>query len=114
MRCGTVVIKNCVTIVQGSFKNNDRISRVIIGKGVISIEKDAFSGCKNLKIVIVPESVELIDETAFKGSGVLLKIPKKSRDEHTYKRVIMILCKENSYADKWFKAKKANCIIVYY
>lgn len=114
MRCGTVIIKNCATIVQGSFQNNDRISRVIIGKGVISIGKDAFSGCENLKIVFVPESVDLIDETAFKGSGVLWKIPKKSKDEYTSRRVLLIYCKKNSYADKWFGAQKKNYIIVYY
>ena len=107
-----IIIEDCCTVKAGLFKNNHQLSEVIIGEGVISIGNEAFAGCKNLKRVFISESIKLIATSAFSGSGVLLKIPNENKSGYISSRTIMIFCKENSYADIWFKDKKTGYIVV--
>ena len=107
-----IIVKDCYAVKDGLFKNNNQLSEVVIGEGVISIGNEAFAGCENLKRVFIPESIKLISTSAFSGSGVLLKIPNESKNGYISSRTIMIFCKENSYADIWFKKKKAGYIVV--
>lgn len=107
-----IVVKDCHTIEDGLFKNNNQLSEVVIGEGVISIGNEAFAGCKKLKRIFIPDSIKLIATSAFSGSGVLLKIPNKNENGYILNRTIMIYCKENSYADIWFKTKKTGYIVV--
>lgn len=105
-----IVVKDCHSIEDGLFKNNNQITEVVITDGVTTIGSNAFAGCKNLKRIFIPDSITLIETSAFDGSGVLLKIP--SKNGYISNRTIMIFCKENSYADIWFKAKKTGYIVV--
>lgn len=107
-----IIVKDCYAVEDGLFKNNNQISEVIINDGVIYIGNEAFAGCENLKRIFIPDSIKHIETSAFSGSGVLLKIPNKSKNGYISYRTIMIFCKENSYADIWFKAKKTGYIVV--
>ena len=107
-----IVVKDCYAVKDGLFKNNNQITEVLITDGVTAIGNDAFAGCKNLKRIFIPDSIKHIETSAFGGSGVLLKIPNKNKTGYILNRTIMIYCKENSYADIWFKTKKTGYIVV--
>lgn len=53
------------SIANDAFKNNIRITNVIIGDGVTKIGAKAFSGCKNLKKATIGTQVENIGAKAF-------------------------------------------------
>lgn len=53
-----------------TFKNNKKIKRVIIKKGITSIPEDAFYGCKNLKSVKLPNGLKTIGPCAFYGTSI--------------------------------------------
>ena len=107
-----IVVKDCHAIENGLFENNNQITEVVIADGVTAIGSNAFAGCENLKRIFIPDSIILIETSAFDGSGVLLKIPNKNENGYILNRTMMIFCKENSYADIWFKAKKTGYIVV--
>lgn len=107
-----IVVNDCCAVKGGLFKNNDQISEVVIGDGIISIENEAFAGCERLKKIFIPDSIKHIAASAFDGSGALLKISSKNKNEYVLYRAIMIYCRENSYADIWFKMKKEGYIVV--
>ena len=48
-----------------TFKNNKKIKKVVIKKGITEIPADSFSGCKNLKSVSIPATVKKIGTNAF-------------------------------------------------
>ena len=52
----------------------DKITKVTLENGIISIGNDAFSGCVNLESVTIPESVTAISKKAFFGCGNLKSI----------------------------------------
>jgi len=59
-----------------NFKNNLKIKKVIIKKGVTSICKNAFRNCSNLKEVKIAKTVKTIGKYSFEGTGIkTLKIP---------------------------------------
>lgn len=107
-----IVVNGCSVVKDGSFKNNNQISEVVISDGIISIGNQAFAGCEKLKKIFVPDSIKHIAASAFDGSGVMLKIPSKNKNEYVLYRTIMIYCRENSYANMWFKSKKIGYIVV--
>ena len=107
-----IVVKDCHAIEDGLFKNNNQITEVVITDGVTTIGSNAFADCKNLKRIFIPDSITFIETSAFDGSGTLLKIPNKNKNGYILNRTIMIFCKENSYADIWFKTKKIGYIVV--
>ena len=48
-----------------TFKNNKKIKKVVIKKGVTSISNDAFYKCKNLKTVSIPNTIKTIGMYSF-------------------------------------------------
>lgn len=60
-----------------TFKNNKRIKKVVVKKGVTSVSDRAFYKCKNLKKVILPNSVTKIGNWSFWGTKITsVKFPK--------------------------------------
>lgn len=53
------------SISDNAFKNNKRITKVIIGDNITSIGKNAFSGCNNLTTVSIGNNVRTIGNKAF-------------------------------------------------
>lgn len=58
-----------VTDVQnGAFRNNKKLTKIVIGKNVTKIGKNAFAGCKNVKTVLFKsKTVTSVGKNAFKG-----------------------------------------------
>ena len=72
-------------ISKQAFKNNKKITSVIIGKNVRTIEKQAFYGCKKLKNVTIKSSVlTKIGKKAFYKNAKTLKfkVPKKKASKY--------------------------------
>ncbi|MBO4591393.1 MAG: leucine-rich repeat protein [Eubacterium sp.] len=64
------------------FKNNSKLTSVVIGKNVKSIGANCFSGCKKLKkITFKGSSVNKVGKNSFKktGSSVVVITPKSSK-----------------------------------
>ncbi len=75
---GTLTIKGKGDIPKKkTFKNNKKIKKVVIKKGIKSIPNNAFKKCVKLKKVTIPSSVKKIGTYAFSGTGLKkLTIPK--------------------------------------
>jgi hypothetical protein len=63
-----------VSVSANAFKNNKKITEVIIGKNVQTIGANAFSGCSNLKTVKFGSKVTSIGNSAFAKCTSLTKI----------------------------------------
>ena len=69
-------------IADNAFKNNKKVTKVVIPSNIITIGKNAFSGCSKLKTIQI-KSTKLtsksISKNAFKGISkkVTIKVPKK-------------------------------------
>lgn len=56
------------TILKGAFKNNKKLTKIVIGKNVTKIGKNAFAGCKHVKTVLFKsKTVTSVGKNAFKG-----------------------------------------------
>ena len=53
---------------------NENLTKVILPKGLICIEKDAFAGCRNLEYVTIPLEVTEIGESAFYNCTSLKRV----------------------------------------
>ena len=53
------------TILNGAFKDNLTVKKVVIGEGISKIEENAFFGCENLEIITLPQSLTQIKDSAF-------------------------------------------------
>ena len=58
-------------IAPNAFKNNKKLTKLVIGKNVKKIGKNAFRGCKKLKSVTIGKNVEIIGAYAFYGDKKL-------------------------------------------
>lgn len=68
---GNIIIPDGVKhIAGGVFKNNARITGVIVPGSVCDIGEEAFCGCKNLKELTLNEGIRNIEDRAFKGSSL--------------------------------------------
>ena len=58
-----------VTAIQnGAFKNNKKLTKIVIGKNVTKIGKNAFAGCRNVKTVLFKsKTVTSVGKNTFKG-----------------------------------------------
>ena len=68
------------TIGKNAFKNNKKLTQVIIGKHVTKIGANAFNGAKKLKkITIKSTQLKKVGKKAFKGidKKCKIKVPKK-------------------------------------
>ena len=69
-------------IADNAFKNNKKVTKVVIPDNIITIGKNAFNGCSKLKTIQI-KSTKLtsksISKNAFKGISkkVTIKVPKK-------------------------------------
>ncbi len=86
---GTVKIPAAITvdgitykvtaIAANAFKNNKKVTKVIIGSNVKTIGKNAFSGCSKLKTVSMGKNVATISDKAFYKCTALTKITIPSK-----------------------------------
>lgn len=80
------------SIKNGAFKNNKKLTSVIIGKNVASIGKSAFAGCSKLKKVTI-KTLKLkknkVGANAFKGikAKAVIRVPKKKLK--AYKKILL-------------------------
>ncbi len=63
-----------ISIAANAFKNNKKITKVIIGNNVTSIGKNSFSGCSKLKTLTIGNNVALIGDNAFSNCTSLKKV----------------------------------------
>lgn len=68
-------------IVDNSFKNNNKITKITIGENIVSIGKNAFYGCKKLKTITIRSkklTSKTVSKNAFKGLTKIttIKVPK--------------------------------------
>ena len=76
---GEIRIAEGVTgIPYGLFRNNSRITGIIVPEGVTKIEDDAFSYCENLLSVTLPSTLETLGEGVFANCSNLTSIEDKS------------------------------------
>lgn len=76
-------------ISKNAFKNNKKLTQVIIGKHVTKIGANAFNGAKKLKkITIKSTQLKKVGKKAFKGidKKCKIKVPKKKLT--SYKRLL--------------------------
>ena len=67
-------------IAAKAFRNDKKLTTVVIGKNIQKIGKEAFAGCKNLKQVTVKsKALKDIGKNAFKGikKNAKISVPKK-------------------------------------
>jgi hypothetical protein len=75
-------------IANGAFKNNKKLTSVVIGKNVVSVGKEAFKGCTKLKKVTVKSTrLKKVGKGALKDvdKNVVIKVPKEKLI--TYKKI---------------------------
>lgn len=65
------------SIADNAFKNNKKITRVVIGSNIVTIGKNAFAKCTNITSIVVGKNVTKI-EKCFYGCGKLEKITIQS------------------------------------
>ncbi len=78
-----------VSVGKNAFKNNKKITKVIIGKNVKKISSNAFRKCKKLKkVVIKSKKLKKVAKTAFKKvkKNCKFTVPKKKRK--AYKKLL--------------------------
>jgi transglutaminase-like putative cysteine protease len=77
-------------IGKNAFKGNKKLSRVTIGKNVITIEGNAFASCSGLtKISFKGTSVKKIGAKAFNGTGAKLKVTVPKKTFAKYKKMLL-------------------------
>ena len=62
------------SIAASAFKNNKKLTKVVIGGNVRKIGKNAFRGCKELKSVTIGKNVTTIGAYAFYGDRKLTEV----------------------------------------
>ena len=62
------------TILNGAFKDNLKIKKVVVAEGILEIEENAFFGCENLETIEIPESLTIIKDSAFENCKSLKEI----------------------------------------
>lgn len=92
---GTVQIPNTVTIAgvkysvktiaKNAFKNNKKVTTIVLGKNITTIGEKAFAGCSKLKKVVIEKNVSKINKQAFYKCKSLKTIIIKSRKLKTQK-----------------------------
>ena len=68
-------------VANNAFKNNKKLTKVILGKNVTKVGKNAFKGCKKLKTVKLPKGLSKKKKAALKKqirkAGVSSKVKIK-------------------------------------
>jgi hypothetical protein len=77
-------------IGKNAFKGNKKLSKVIIGKNVKTIEANAFAGCSGLKsFTFKGTAVSKIGSKAFKGTGTKVKVTVPKKSFAKYKKMLI-------------------------
>lgn len=84
------------SVAKNAFKNNKRITEVIVGKNVTMIKDQAFANAKALKKVTLGKNTTKIGKNVFKGSKKLktvivksTKLKKSSLKKNTFKGITL-------------------------
>ena len=88
IKIGSVICK-VDTIASNALKNNKKVTNIVIGTNIKTIQKRAFYGCKNLKkIRIKSKLLKKIGTQAFSGTNkkITIKVPVKKLN--TYKKIL--------------------------
>lgn len=96
------VVYPVTKIQDNAFKNNDKVTRIIVGKNITEIGKNAFAGCENLERIVIGKKVERIGSKAFKNCKSLNVIEIKSKK----------LNAKNIAEDAFKNVKKGTKIVV--
>ena len=80
------------SIANGAFKNNKKLTKVVVGGNVRKIGKNAFRGCKKLKSVTIGKNVTTIGAYAFYGDRKLTEVNFKTKklnkvDKAAFKKI---------------------------
>ena len=75
------------SVAANAFKNNKKLTSVVIGKNINSIGKKAFFGCKKLKkVTIKSKNLKTVGKAAFRKAGtkkLVVKVPAKMKKAYT-------------------------------
>ncbi|SDB36041.1 MBG domain-containing protein [Eubacterium oxidoreducens] len=79
------------SIAEKAFKNNTKLTSVVIGENVSAIGKQAFYGCKKLKTIVIKTTklkAKNVGNAAFKkvSSSVKVTVPKEKKND--YKKLL--------------------------
>ena len=101
---------NGVYSIPTSFKDCDKLEKVVIGDNILSIPADCFDGCDNLRIVILGNRVGGIGDRAFRMCASLDTVYAKRSNAPALgtnffnftpsSKVVVINC-ESDYASVW-------------
>lgn len=97
---GTATVPDTVTIdgktykvtsiSDNAFKNNKKLTKIVVGKNITGIGKNAFNGCKKLKTIVI-KSTKLtskgVKKGAFKGISQKTKVKVPKKCVKTYKKL---------------------------
>ena len=77
----TVYVPKKVTIINGAFKNNKKIKKIVLSDKVDNIYDGSFDTLKNLKEVVFSKGLTTIEKGAFRKCPKVksIKIPKKCK-----------------------------------
>lgn len=63
-----------VSIGQGSFSGNTRLSKLVLPEGLITIKENSFKNCINLESLFIPDSVTSLGQDVFSGMSNLKEL----------------------------------------
>ena len=75
-----------VSVAKNAFKNNTKVTKIVISSNITKIENGAFVGTKNLKTIKINSlSLNKISKGAFKGinKNAVIKVPKSKKKAYT-------------------------------
>ena len=75
-------------IGKNAFKNNEKVTKVSVGKNITTIGANAFSGCTKLKTITINTKLltaKNVSKDAFKGitANTVIKVPKSKVAAYT-------------------------------
>lgn len=78
---------NVTEISKNAFKDNKKVTKIVLPAGIKKIGANAFSGCEKLKVIEIKSkylTTKTLDAKAFKGikRGTVIKVPKSKLKEY--------------------------------
>ena len=78
---------NVTEISKNAFKDNKKVTKIVLPAGIKKIGANAFSGCEKLKVIEIKSkylTTKTLDAKAFKGikRGTVIKVPKSKIKEY--------------------------------
>ena len=69
-----VLPKGLTSIERWTFSGCEMLEEIILPEGITSIDNYAFDGCSRLKSIVVPENVQYIGNAAFSSCRALIQV----------------------------------------